>query len=872
MQRCKSIESITSATSSCRGGEKKTSPTHMLIQNEIDNKILLLPVAHLVNSSVTRIKINATATFKKDIDDRKQHRGKIIQLGTKEICMEQLQVFEMTADANEESTTDDEINQINKNEEYDKKKCPKKQQTASRGECEYSSTSSNSSISVSSKNQTTNIMKKKHDMKSKLVQIDEGVNESNGNEDQVCRIATNNSSNDKIPSTKSIHNSSTIKSKNNTKASSMNVFQTEHRNESSQPSNSQIIINAQPRSVNNCQNDATVLDFSSSGPEERLFDISNTELLCRYEYLSKRCNELSKENADLSRECDRLTQEIQMLKRTTMRKFLAIPDAAGRQWFINMGKFFANKAPDSDISKYATALDINDPRDLIDCIEDTTSNTARQVIRLLYSPNQLLTMTGTEVPKNTRLAIREFAESQKGPISKRQFNEAINGVFRATKCEVKKKKKKENSLMHQRSTSTDLNSNKENHNGEEDPTDTNDGSQDVSDMHEDQMWLEECVDNDPWKNVEIAPMFQYPVMENDFLSDESSQTPPEKDIAAALVLLKIRHRISTKGIDDLCKLLKMLKMSKAPKSFYRIKRLLLPNPSAPTSEFVTYICPVCCEATTSLDHCSNEHCTQHKRFHAPPLYYLRMPILQQLREILDHAPPLNFEQQQEKSASNSDVINDIYDAEAYQNILKKEAGKKFLSLIMNVDGIQIAKNSNLSLWIFTFVINEVKRSERFRLKNVIVGGIVSAVSKPDRHQMQALLSPIVKELLVLEQGEIFTVRGLNESSKLHLKTFLIASCCDKPAQSLVQGISEPTGAFGCGRCELQGETVAIKKNSRKKIRVFPLIPDHQGQPRLRTNKTYDIFMKVYAQERSVKLKRGSMSQDIQLLRIRSKSD
>ncbi|CAF1391075.1 unnamed protein product [Rotaria sordida] len=387
-------------------------------------------------------------------------------------------------------------------------------------------------------------------------------------------------------------------------------------------------------------------------------------------------------------------------------------------------------------------------------------------------------------------------------------------------------------------------------------------------MHEDQMWLEECVDNDPWKNVEIAPMFQYPVMENDFLSDESSQTPPEKDIAAALVLLKIRHRISTKGIDDLCKLLKMLKMSKAPKSFYRIKRLLLPNPSAPTSEFVTYICPVCCEATTSLDHCSNEHCTQHKRFHAPPLYYLRMPILQQLREILDHAPPLNFEQQQEKSASNSDVINDIYDAEAYRNILKKEAGKKFLSLIMNVDGIQIAKNSNLSLWIFTFVINEVKRSERFRLKNVIVGGIVSAVSKPDRHQMQALLSPIVKELLVLEQGEIFTVRGLNESSKLHLKTFLIASCCDKPAQSLVQGISEPTGAFGCGRCELQGkflcihnflllmnrvailgETVAIKKNSRKKIRVFPLIPDHQGQPRLRTNKTYDIFMKVYAQER-----------------------
>ncbi|CAF4001391.1 unnamed protein product [Rotaria sp. Silwood2] len=466
----------------------------MLIHSEVDNKILLLPVSHLVNSSVTRIKINATATFKKDINDRKQYRGKIIQLGTKEICMEQLQVFEITADANEESTTDDEINQINKNEEYHKKNCPKKQQTASLGECEYNRTSSDSSISVSSKNQTTNIMKKKHNMKSKLVQIDEGADESSADEDRVFCNATNDSSNDKMPSTKSIHKSLSIKSKNNTKASSMNAFQTEHRNESSQSSNSQIIINTQRRSIDNDQNDATVIDSSSSGQQERLFDLSNTELLSRYEYLSKKCNELQKDNADLSRECDRMTKEIQMLKRTTM----PIPDAAGRQWFINMGKYFANKAPESDISKYATALDV-DRRDLIDCIEDTTSNTARQVIRLLYSSNQLLTMKGTQVPKATRSVIKEFAESQKGPISKRQFNEAINGVFRSTKCEVKRKKKREGDLIasesnnnvgkhiicqnksyknskqmmnkHQHSTSTDFNSNEENHNDEEDSTD-----------------------------------------------------------------------------------------------------------------------------------------------------------------------------------------------------------------------------------------------------------------------------------------------------------------------------------------------------------------------------------------------------------------
>ena len=71
-----------------------------------------------------------------------------------------------------------------------------------------------------------------------------------------------------------------------------------------------------------------------------------------------------------------------------------------------MGKYFANKTSDTDIATHARALGIDDPCDLIACIQDTTSNTARQVIRLLYTSNELLTMTGREVPGDKRLAIR----------------------------------------------------------------------------------------------------------------------------------------------------------------------------------------------------------------------------------------------------------------------------------------------------------------------------------------------------------------------------------------------------------------------------------------------------------------------------------
>lgn len=263
--------------------------------------------------------------------------------------------------------------------------------------------------------------------------------------------------------------------------------------------------------------------------------------------------------------------------------------------------------------------------------------------------------------------------------------------------------------------------------------------------------------------------------------------------------------MSTKCIDDLCKLLKLLQTPNIPINFCRVKHLFLPNSSPLPSSLITYICPVCCEvSSSSSDHCNNVNCTQHSAFIQSPLQYLRLPIIPQLQEILACTQELNFEQQR-NSPANMDMIDDIYHGTVYQNIIKEQRGKEFLTFIMNVDGIQVATSSNSSLWIITLIINEIKRTERFKLKNIIIGGIVSTVSKPTHHQMQLLLLPIVKELITLEKGDVFEVKYFSDNPYTYLKCFLISSCCDKPAQSLVQGISAPTGAFGCGRCELQGE-------------------------------------------------------------------
>ena len=83
-----------------------------------------------------------------------------------------------------------------------------------------------------------------------------------------------------------------------------------------------------------------------------------------------------------------------------------MPNAACRQWIISMGNFFTSKCSKTDIQTHAKALNIDNVRDLIDCIEDTTTSTARQMVKLLYSSHESETKSGTDIPPEQREAIR----------------------------------------------------------------------------------------------------------------------------------------------------------------------------------------------------------------------------------------------------------------------------------------------------------------------------------------------------------------------------------------------------------------------------------------------------------------------------------
>ncbi|CAM4899644.1 unnamed protein product [Rotaria socialis] len=423
MQRYQSKESVTSVTSS----SKRISPTHMIIQREDNNQMLLLPVTHLINASVTKIKVNNTATFKTDLKSRKQERGRVIQLGSEDVCIEQLEVFEMVANIAAEEAAGNGIHKAKKKEEKKKHSTMKPITSFDIRE--------DTNIVVSSHKKTTDILKQKGITNEKQLESDEEINEEDTNENDEIDIQSIDSIDNCLSTSDSNQDSQKTNKKKTMNDVSTNGSGTRNESQQDPRQNSTRIINSKTQNSNkNVEKHSTMIECLDS-QQGQAPDTSYLDVMPRLEFLSKRCNQLTKENADLQEDCDRLTTENQKLKRTMM----PMPDASGRQWFINMGKYFSQKSSNCDVVKYATALKINDPNDLLACVQATTSNTARQVIRLLYSPEQLLSMTGPEVPDFQRKLIRQFAESQLGPILDHNFNEAINGVFRSEKSEFKKK-------------------------------------------------------------------------------------------------------------------------------------------------------------------------------------------------------------------------------------------------------------------------------------------------------------------------------------------------------------------------------------------------------------------------------------------------
>ncbi|CAF3408645.1 unnamed protein product, partial [Rotaria sp. Silwood2] len=264
------------------------------------------------------------------------------------------------------------------------------------------------------------------------------------------------------------------------------------------------------------------------------------------------------------------------------------------------------------------------------------------------------------------------------------------------------------------------------------------------------------------------------------------------------------------------------------------------SPTSATSP--TSICQKCERISLSHVRCTHNNCDNHEKYETKPYTYIYFNVHHQLQQIFCREENIKCYSLQKEPSIN--VMRDVNDGQVYSRLLREvnmNEMNNIMTFIMNVDGIAIGNNTEESLWVITCTINEIKRSERFKIHNSIIAGVCSCYKKPTRTIMQLLLKPIVEQLVELEKPHLFQMKAYNNNYKM-IQMYLIGTCNDKPATSLVQNSPEPIAKFGCSRCELPGETTlsntkehitqdrtsSTVRKTRKdthKIRVFPTNED-----------------------------------------------
>ena len=242
-----------------------------------------------------------------------------------------------------------------------------------------------------------------------------------------------------------------------------------------------------------------------------------------------------------------------------------------------------------------------------------------------------------------------------------------------------------------------------------------------------------------------------------FISDEpmsgdelSNNCNPLVELSVGLMMLKVRYHLSHECVNDILRLMRQFSID-VPSSYKSMKNLFRQQfgDEKPTP-IVKYICPSCSLSSTSATACSS--CSNTFPIDVSPVSFFNFDVTSQIEHILRQSPDLRLASDTQRNRTN---LRDIVDGVSYQRLLLAEEGNNFITLTMNIDGVCPNRDSTLSIWPIFLVINEIRRSKRFALENLVIAGIWPGPSKPSREQMFTFFVDVVQELRVLEEGREF---------------------------------------------------------------------------------------------------------------------
>ena len=147
---------------------------------------------------------------------------------------------------------------------------------------------------------------------------------------------------------------------------------------------------------------------------------------------------------------------------------------------------------------------------------------------------------------------------------------------------------------------------------------------------------------------------------------------------------------------------------------------------------------------------------------------------------------------------------DVYDGQVWKEFMQPRDGftlsnQRNYAVMLNVDWFQPFKHGVDSVGVVYLTLLNLPRKHRFKRHNVILVGIIPALSsEPSR--LTSFLQPLVDELKVLWTEGVLLCSADSPSVPQRHYLALICVACDMPASRKVSGFLGHNANKGCSRC------------------------------------------------------------------------
>ncbi len=224
-----------------------------------------------------------------------------------------------------------------------------------------------------------------------------------------------------------------------------------------------------------------------------------------------------------------------------------------------------------------------------------------------------------------------------------------------------------------------------------------------------------------------------------------------------------------------------------------------------------------CEVTLAND---NKH-------YYPRKVYCYSSLIDNLTSLLQREGVLKSCEHWRNRSIPSGMLGDIYDGRVWNEFLND---KQFLlaphnlGLILNVDWFNPFKHSPYSVGAIYLVLLNLPRSERYKVENVLLVGLLPGPTEPHLN-LNTYLDPLVDELIVLWNDGIPIVGPSQEV--VTVRAALMCVSCDIPAIRKTCGFLGHGAKMGCSKCTKVFESSGFNKVSYAGFEDCPLRLEEQ---------------------------------------------